>query len=562
MISVNYCSKSNKFLMTCAPHENELLVRIPDRRYRPATRIWAVPVLRRNIEYMINYINNPLCFSKEALDVFNSKKAEISKPIQGETAWPSWYKFNMEPLAHQVKGFKKFFPLDWVAIFYEQGLGKTYESINLACAWRMTNQIEAVVVVCPSSIKLVWKDELIKHSPIELQSCHIEPGNYKKVDKFIAEKTDFQWLIVGVEALSQGNAPDYVKRFLMSRRCLMVVDESSNIKNHGKVRTDNCIDLGKYAKKRAILSGTSITEGLENLYTQFKFLNPDIIGFNSFYTFRANFCVTMNMIVGYDNYGREKTIQKVIGYKNENELLQLIQPYTERVEKKDCPDFPEKTFTCRYVNMSPAQKQMYNDAKLEMFVEQDGVEYEIKTQLEAMLRLQQITGGHYPHDDGEKVVAKAIPGKNPKVEELLSFLDEISGKLVVFARFRSEVEAIHVALDKADIPHVQFHGGMNGDQKEKSVSSFQNDPKTRVFIGTRAAAYGLTLTAASHMLYFSQPFALEEDAQSQDRIHRIGQKNACSYTYLLCDKTIDIKIRKALEAKASMADLFYSILKD
>ncbi len=356
-------------------------------------------------------------------------------------------------------------------IFFEQGLGKTFTSINLVSAWRMTNNVDSVVVICPSSIKLVWQEELDKHCPIPTQRHVLVAGKYKAADKFIEEREDFQWLMVGVEGLSQGKAIDYVKRFMLGRRCAVIIDESSRIKTPNKARTDRCIELGKMAKKRIILSGTSITQGVEDLYTQYKFLNPEILGYDSFYSFRAQYCNTMQMEVGHNRY-----VTKIVGYKNEDELIKTIGPFTARVEKADVLDLPPKVFTNRYVVMNPTQRKMYRDMKDELFAEINGLEYEVTTVLEQMLRLQQITGGHYPHDNGEQVVPKPIPGKNPKIEELMAVLDEISGKAIIWCQFRSEIELVSKALQKANIGHVEFHGGRTEDEKREADSEPRKDP--------------------------------------------------------------------------------------
>lgn len=554
---INYDQKTNKFLIQANFDENSIVMGMPDRRFRKGSRVWAAPALKRNIQYMAARMNNKSMYSPEAWAVYSGKRKEYEQPPMGEQQFPVWYDFKNSPMEHQDQALKKFFPLNEAAIFFEQGLGKTFTSINLVSAWRMTNNIDSVVVICPSSIKLVWQEELDKHCPIPTQRHVLVAGKYKAADRFIEEREDFQWLMVGIEGLSQGKAIEYVKRFMLGRRCAIIIDESSRIKTPNKTRTDRCIDLGKMAKKRIILSGTSITQGVEDLYTQYKFLNPEILGYDSFYSFRAQYCITTQIEVGMD-----RSVTKIIGYKNEDELIKTVGPYTVRVEKDDVLDLPPKVFTNRYVEMNPTQKKLYRDMKDELFAEIDGTEYEVTTVLEQMLRLQQITGGHYPHDDGEKVIPTPIPGKNPKIEELMTVLDEISGKAIVWCQFRSEIELVAKALQKAGIHFMEFHGGCTEEEKGLAVQSLRHDPKCKVFLATRAAAYGLTLTEASTAIYFSQGYSLEEYAQSQDRIHRIGQNDHCNYIHLVCDKTVDTKIIKALEGKKNVADLIYSLVKE
>lgn len=556
---IEYEQKSGKFLITCAPSEYAVVSGMPDRRFRKTTKTWAAPALKRNVEYMATHMSNPQMYSKEALTAFNEKRAQTAVVASGQSAqevFPPWYKFKNSPMTHQLSGLKKWYPLDYAAIMYEQGLGKTYTSINLSTAWRMTNKIDAVVVICPSSIKLVWNEELQKHCPIEYQSHTLTNTKSKSLENFISNKDDFQWLVVGVEGLSQGNAYDKILSFMVGRRVAIIIDESSRIKTNGKIRTGRCIKLGAMASKRVILSGTALTQGIEDLFPQFKFLDPNILGFNSFYSFRAHFCVMIKMEVKKDQY-----VPKIVGYKNENELIESVAHCTQRVEKADVLDIEPKVFMNRHVTMNPTQKKAYADMVEELIVSIDGVEYEVTTVLEKMLRLQQITGGFYPSDDGEKTVPKPIPGKNPKLEELIRALDDISGKVIVWCLFRHEIAMIAERLEKEGIGFVEFHGGRSGDEKEEAVKAFKNDPRKKVFLASRAAAYGLTLTESKDAIYYSQGYSLEEYSQSQDRIHRIGQKGTCTYCHLLCDKTVDVDVIEALNGKKNLADMVYNLIK-
>ena len=311
------------------------------------------------------------------------------------------------------------------------------------------------------------------------------------------------------------------------------------------------------AKKRIILSGTSITEGIENWYAQFKFLDPNILGYNSFYPFRDHFCITMSMEVAHNRFQT-----KIIGYKNQEELLGLVAPVAMRVEKKDALDLPEKVFMNRYVTMSKEQARAYKMMKEEFVSMARGSEYEVTTVLEQMMRLQQITGGFHPYDDSKAVSVEPIGKKNPKIEETLELLSEIDGKVIIWCQFKPEIDAVRRALDDAGISNVEFSGSCEDIEKEFAVDRFQNHDDVRVMVASRAAAYGLTLTSASYAIYFSQGYSYEQYAQSQDRIHRIGQTNHCTYIHLLCQGTVDEKVMDALALKQTTAEGIYTGLKE
>lgn len=553
---IDYEKKSKKFVIDCSPEENNLVMGLPDRSYRKVSRKWGAPALRRNLEYMSKHMGNKDFYTPCAWAVFNDRVEEVHKPLS-KSLFPSWYPFILPPRKYQSRGLDKWFGMNEAGIFYEQGMGKTFTSISLATAWRMTDQIDAVLVLCPSSIKLVWADELAKHCPLPYTKHAVEAGKNKQVEKFISEKADFPWLVMGIEGLSQGTSKDMAKLFASTRRVAVILDESSKIKTPGKIRTDEAIKIGELAKKRVILSGTSVTQGLEDLWTQMRFLNPDITGCHSFFTYRARYCQVVPIEVAPDRW-----VQKIIGYKNEDELMGLIQPYVDRVEKKDVTDLPEKIFTTRLVTMNPAQRKMYKSMFQESFIDYGNDEgYEVATVLERMLRLQQITGGFCPVDDGEKMVPVPIKGKNPKIAELLSILDEIPGKVVIWCVFRSEVALVAESMKKAEIPFVEFHGGCDDLMKQYAVKEFR-EGESKVFLATRAAAYGLTLVESSNAIYYSQDYSLEIYSQSQDRIHRIGQKDSCNYIHLCAEGTVDLAVIQALASKKNVADLVYSMLKD
>src|SRR5690606_7435228 len=298
------------------------------------------------------------------------------------------------------------------------------------------------------------------------------------------------------------------------------------------------------------------------------------IGLDSYYTFRARYCVTIPVVVGYDANGNERTTQKIIGYKNEEEFFSSIAPYTARVEKKDVwEDMPEKIYTTRYVQMNPEQRRLYHEMDKEHSIEMenarpdedtviDWYEYEAKGILEKTMRLLQITGGHYPYDDGEKVKPVPIPGKNPKIAELMQILNEVQGKIIVWCCFRPEIELIAEALESKLIRYVEFHGGCDANTKSTAYNSFRRDPDIRVMLATRAAARGLTMTEASTCVYYSTSPSLDDYEQSQDRIHRYGQTRGCNYIHLVCTGTRDVQVFKSLRDKKNIAQLAYDIIKE
>ena len=336
-------------------------------------------------------------------------------------------------------------------------------------------------------------------------------------------------------------------------QCSLAVDESTRIKNHKSIRTKRVIELSTHCIKRLILTGTPVTQGVQDLYSQFEVLNPQTLALKSYYSFRNRYCLTEPV------RGAPPGAVKIVGYKNMDELLSIIAPFSLRREKEDCLDLPPKTFTTRRCQMAPQQKKAYKELKKDLYTEiidEEGTvdQIEVSMALEAYLRLQQITGGFYPHPE-DAPNAKPIPGKNPKLEELISTIDEIGNrKVIIWTRFRPELAAIVENLRKNGFVVSEFHGGLDETEKKESVRAFKEQDAQVMVATQQSASFGHTWTVASHAIYYSMGFSLEEFLQSQDRIHRIGQTVSCSYTLLGCTGTVDESVIDVVYNKKSLAD--------
>lgn len=538
---------------------NHLIQDLPERKFLSKTKVWKVPANWRSKEAL-----RPLTGKAEFTDAAVTAINQIKKPKASEPADERMlanFPFVHQPFEHQKEGYVKAYPQDSFALFFEQGLGKTKTAIDLAWMWHGTNTIDTVLVICPVSIRQVWEKEFVEHTP---------PASMYDV-QIMNSRGDIQWsapsdalrvLVVGVESLSQGRTYASLLELIPSLgRIALVVDESSRVKNHKAKRTQCVIEVAEWCIKRLILTGTPVTQGLQDLYSQFQVLSPDTLALTSYYAFRNRYCVTQEIP------GAPKGAVKIVAYKNVEELMDLIEPWSLRKTKEECLDLPEKIYQTRFVNMTPQQSKAYKELKNDLWTEilkESGEKERIEVEmiLEAMMRLQQITGGHYPVIWEEQLLngkikkrsrAEPLPGSNPKLNELVELMDEIQGKTIIWCRFRAEIEAIVSALSKTQSV-VTFHGGMSEDEKKASVNSFQVEDAT-VLVCSYAAAYGLTLTSANTAIYFSQDFGLENYLQSQDRIHRIGQKKSCTYIHLVCSGSVDEDVTTALQNKKSLADV-------
>ena len=251
------------------------------------------------------------------------------------------------------------------------------------------------------------------------------------------------------------------------------------------------------------------------------------------------------------NFGG-RSVQIVVGYQHLAELSDKLKVFSYRVLKDDCLDLPEKTFIKRIVQLTPEQKRIYLQMKQFALSQMDGKIMTTATVLTQLMRLQQITCGHFMADDG---TMKEV--KSNRLPELMDVLEEIEGKVVIWAHWQKDVHRIIQDVSKkfGENSFVDYYGLTPMGDRQANINKFQ-DPNSSVkyFVGTtQTGGYGITLTAASTMIYYSNGYDLEKRQQSEARIDRIGQKYPMTYIDIMCEKTVDERIVKALKEKVNIA---------
>lgn len=443
--------------------------------------------------------------------------------------------------------------------------------VDTACWLWLTDQIDGVLVIAPNSVKTTWVvDEIPTHSSPDVPweaawwSANGRAADRERFQQVLHSTRDaLSWLVVNVESLSaRGDAYDACERFLKNLRVLLVVDESSKIKNRVK-RTKAVIKLGQLAAYRRICSGTPVTQGPLDLYTQFHFLDPAIINFPTFTAFKNRYAL----------FDTRFGFPKLIKYLNLDELQAKIAPHSYRVTRAECLDLPPKVYQKLEIDLAPEQRRLYDAMKERMLVELsvDGRTVSATIVLTKLLRLQQIVGGFLSLDPPEPIVGEDIspvtpprdvqpvPGSNPKIAALLELAEQVQGKVIVWARFRAEIAAVAAALGKAHGTDavVEFHGGISDDGRTAARQTFQ-DPLSpvRFFVAqTDVGGYGLTLTAARTVVYYSNTFSLEARLQSEDRAMRIGQTGSVTYVDIIARDTLDSRVLEALRGKKDLASI-------
>jgi len=325
----------------------------------------------------------------------------------------------------------------------------------------------------------------------------------------------------------------------------MAIDESTTIKTPTAKRTKNIIGLGKYAKYRRVMTGSPITKNPLDLYTQCEFLDPYLLDFASYYAFRNRYAEMKTMHL------RGRSIQVVHAFQNLSELSDKLQPFSYRVLKEDCLDLPPKNFIKRHITLTPEQKKVYEQMKKQAMAVLNGKVTSTMTVLTQLMRLHQITCGHFTADDGSVQTIN-----NNRVNELLNILEETEGKAIIWANYQKDITQIVESIEKEYGPGsvVDYYGLTAQEDRQDNIRQFQSDPKCRFLVGTPSTGgYGITLTAANTVIYYSNGYDLEKRLQSEDRAHRIGQKKNVTYIDIIAEDTVDEKIVKALRNKINIA---------
>ena len=530
------------------------------RKFNKESKVWEFKMSKAAIEHIMLHVPK-ITVDTEIQSFLDQQESRLTavrtaaNEAEGMTAEDVRdYQFKTRPFDHQTVAFMRSRDLPAYALFMEQGTGKTKVVIDNAAYLFAKGEIDTLIVACPNSVKTNWViDELATHMPdwVQYDAAYWESTPNK------AEKAQFEQLydlngrlkvlVVNIEALSKKRAADVVLKYARSRKSMFVVDESSRIKSDGASRTKHCRHIAAHCNYRRLMTGTPITQSPMDLYAQMRVLDESILGHSSFYSFRNQYAV----MGGYE-------MKEVVAYKNLDELKETLQAFSYRVLKVDCLSLPAKIYQKRYIEHTPEQARVYKRMKVKM--ESDLADGEITTAKIALVklgRLQQINSNFVRNDDGGFSVVDAK--SNPRLDALVEIIEDSGGKVIVWARFRQDIELITQRLNKefGDGSAAAFYGGVKTADRQEIKSDFQDkSAKLQFFVGNpEAGGIGLTLTEASTVVYYSNDFSLETRLQSEDRAHRIGQTKNVTYIDIITKDTVDEKIVKALRSKRDVSSL-------
>lgn len=554
---------------------NEVLIRL---RNIPGIKKWSGSMLlfepsREAIAYVKSQF--PKAEWDESAEHFVTVVESVAgSAIKLPPSVPKDFLYKTKPYDHQDMIFHRSRELAEFALLMDQGTGKTKIILDTAAYLWSRGLIRGLLVVAyPNGVHQNWvAEEIPAHLPDWCPRIAIA-WNASKGEKILkplyetrvgGDDYELRILAVNVEALSTKKGEEMCRKFLMTFPCLFSIDESSSVRKPSAKRTKSIVRLGSYAPYRRIMTGTATPNGPLNLYSQFQFLNEDILGFNSFYSFRNRYAVMRPLPGKFARNGRN--IEVVVGYQHTDELQEKIKPHSYRVMKADCLDLPPKIYGPRLmVEMTDEQKRIYKE-----FVDNTVVEFQGRTisaalAINRMVRCHQVVCGFMPDEPGvEDSMGVAIDTVNPRLTTLMDYLEtaiafdsdskrfETNTKAIIWATYRFSIREIMQALEDkygkgAAIP---YSGKTPQTMRPDIVKTFQDvTSRCKFLVANRAAAFGLTLTAATESIYYCNSFDLEVRLQSEDRPHRIGQHNPVKYTDVECKGTIDSAIIKKLRTK-------------
>jgi len=456
------------------------------------------------------------------------------------------YKFKTKPYKYQLEAFNEGKDRLHFAYFMEMGTGKTKVTIdNLAYLYHC-NKINFALVVAPNTVYQNWKRELDIHCPI---STSVFTYKVDKIKNFKFDKDKMNIFLMNVEAFSHQSGKTVANMLLgnYGNKGCMVIDESTTIKNRTAIRTKNIVSLGRKAKYRRILTGSPITKSPLDLFSQANFLGNDLLKCSdNYYVFQSTYCILRKIT---NSAGRAFNL--AVGFKDLGRLEKIVKSFSFRVRKKDCLDLPDKVYQKRVIPLSPKQRKIYDELKqnARIIIEDKKVEY--NTKITEIIKLLQVTAGFIKTEEG------AIEEfESAKMKELLNVLEETEGKVIIWANWVHSLQMIIKELKKkyGNESVVAIYGAIPSQEREEAVDKFQKDDKTRFFISNpQTGGYGLTLTEANTVIYFSNNYDLEQRQQSEDRAHRIGQQNKVLYIDLVAEKTVDESVIRALNQKIKLS---------
>lgn len=469
--------------------------------------------------------------------------------------YPDGFKFKLTPFEHQDNYLKSAYRLRVDATLFDMGLGKTKVTLDTAALLAYIGKIDGLIVVAPKGVYANWDNiELPKHmSPsITYRSVLWKGLTSKKHTAELLpimkhEDNVLHILIINYDAVITEKGKFTIEKFFCGHKSVMMVcDESTKIKNPKAKRTKELIKLGQRASCRRILTGSPITKSPLDFYSQALFLSRECLGFSNFFAFRNRYAVLEDVTT----FGGA-SFKKVVGFKNIDELSDRIETFSHRIMKEECLDLPDKTYLVRSFELTKEQRKLYEEMRSTMMLDLEDDMVSTNIALTKLLRMRQICSGYCPTDQGE-----VLRIENKRLDTLMDCIEEIDGKIIIWAYFVDDIKSITEALRKeyGDESTVTYFGETELEERTQNINKFENDPQCRFFVANpKVGGMGITLNAAKYAIFYNADYNLEDRMQAEARNYRIGQKENIFYIDIVAKDTIEEEIIKSLVNKYEIA---------
>lgn len=465
---------------------------------------------------------------------------------------------------------------DVMAWLMEMGTGKTKVILDEWQARVGAGDLDQLLVFAPTGAYRNWWEDKTDLQRAELR-VHLDPelmrrlvllpwqtgASRRETEIFEAGmrlRGRPRAMFVNVEAVSTSQrAVDAVAEFLAaSRRTMVVMDESTRIRGPRATRSKMIVELGRGTAARRIMSGLVNPRSPMDLFMQYNFLDPRIIGQRDFFYFRHHYAVMRRVAFSQSRRGKNGQPIKTwveVAYRNLADLRARIEPYSYRVLKSECMSLPEKQYAVRYVALTEQQKRLYVEMRDEALTELDGGMISAESKLQRLQKLHNIVLGHVRDDDTRQLHNL----DSRRIDEVAELLHECEGKAIVWT---AHVPLLLKIVERLNQPDefgpgsvVAFYGG-NRDERGECERRWLGDEKCRFIVSTQSSGgVGNTWNAAKLTIFASNSFDLEHRMQAEDRNHRKGQTNQVTYVDIVARGTVEEHVISALRRKLDLASL-------
>lgn len=467
-----------------------------------------------------------------------------------------------EPWAHQIEDLEASWKMPGAAIPWPPRLGKSKVAIDTAARLADAGLIDAAVVVAPNGVHMNWsRVEIPTHWPLddpmifEWRSQKKGTVAFESQKKSAIDHPGFVWLSVNVEAIATSalvnmgkyGGAGYLEKFVKRRRCLLIVDESHKIKNYRAKRTKAVMRISRLCPFRRNLSGTPVSQGPFDLWSQYNVLDPSILGTN-FTTFRLRYGVFRKM-----RWGTGPSYDELVEYRNLDELNERIAPYTFHRVKEECLDLPDRTMSRAYFELPKEHRRVYEDLRIKLIAQLDsGETITSHHALTKLLRLQQVSRGHVKTEEGDTV---SLGGPYPAIDATMDLVEENDGKAIVWCRFVSDVDLLVQEFTRKDIRVIRCDGSVPSSDRPDLIRRFRDDPGIGAWVGTLATGgEGIDLGVANLMVFYSHGFDLVQRLQGLERNFGSSQKaSKIGVVDLVAADTVDEKCLSSIYEKEDLA---------